>query len=146
MYFPRSYYVRAFTWPKNFGPKWPRARVMAQNPKTAPKRPKMAIFKSIVTCYWIHIAPPNLDAKFEAQTLSAVNKYCRGHCQLSFGTPHVHVWIQMAEKMAEMAVDWLANIEKPVFRVLWAPEALNDTTTENKKQPNFDKNCFVFSV
>ena len=35
VYSPRSYYVRASTSPKNFGPKWPRARVMPKNPKTA---------------------------------------------------------------------------------------------------------------
>ena len=34
-YSPRSYYVKASTSPKNFGPKWPRARVMPKNLKTA---------------------------------------------------------------------------------------------------------------
>ena len=52
----------------------------------------------------------------------------------------------MAEKMVVDSIYWLSNTEKPVFHVLWAPEALNDTPTENKKQPNFDKIFFVFSV
>ena len=43
-YSPRSYYVRAFSWPKNFGPRWPRAQVILQDTNTATQGPKMTIF------------------------------------------------------------------------------------------------------
>ena len=36
--------------------------------------------------------------------------------------------------------------EKSVFRLFQPPEAKNDPDTENTKQPDFDKNCLVYSV
>ena len=59
MYFPRSYYVRAFTSRKNFGPKWPRARVMAQNLKMASQGTKNGHFlksHTINTANWKNFA------------------------------------------------------------------------------------------